>query len=168
MTDQRVETRVDTAPGFTEEPEIKAPDLMSRRAVLRGATATVPTILTLTSGAALARSSNLIGTIQQAQGDVLCLDPRSTNGPTATNPNVYDLGSPPYAEVTRFPHSYQYRAKGSIKGMTPAEVCRYQGPVEVKKVGYGDWKELRRHKSGVMVSNAAAASFGTRISIKDV
>jgi len=168
MTDQRIEARVDSAPGLAEEPVNEAPGLMSRRAVLRSATATVPTILTLTSGAALARSSNLIGTIQQAEGDVLCLDPRSTSGPTRTNPNVYDLGSPPYAEVTQFPQSYQYRAKGSNKAMTPAEVCRYRGPVEIKKAGYGDWKELRRHKPGVMVSNAATASFGTRISIKDV
>lgn len=166
MTEQRVETRNDSAPGIGEERTAGPVGMISRRTVLRGATATVPTILTLTSGAALARSSNLIGTIQQANGDVLCLDPRSTDGPTRRNPNVYDLGSPPYAEVTRIPQANQYRAKDTHKAMTPAEVCRHRGPIEVK-YAYGDWVE-RRHKPGVMVSNAACASFGTRCSVTDI
>jgi hypothetical protein len=167
MTDQRVETRIDPAPGLAQEQAGNVPELMSRRAVLRGVTATVPTILTLTSGAALARSSNLIGTIQTADGDVLCLDPRSTNGPTRENPNVYDLGRRPYAEVARIPRTYRYRAKGSPTEMTPAEVCRYKGPIEVD-YGYGQWRERRPRRPGVMVSNAALASFGTRISTTDI
>jgi hypothetical protein len=167
MTEQRVETRIDSAPGIGEERAQGGSGLISRRTVLRGATATVPTILTLTSGAALARSSNLIGTIQQANGDVLCLDPRSTDGPTRRNPNVYDLGSPPYAEVTRIPQGNQYRAKDTLAAMTPTEVCRYRGSVEVN-YGYGDWTERYRRAPGVMVSNAACASFGTRISITDI
>lgn len=167
MTEQRVETRIDSAPGVGEERTDGPAGLISRRTLLRGATATVPTILTLTSGAALARSSNLIGTIQQANGDVLCLDPRSTNGPTRRNPNVYDLGSPPYAEVTRIPQANQYRAKDTHEAMTPAEVCRHRGPIEVK-YGYGDWMERRRHRPGVMISNAACASFGTRCSVTDI
>ena len=167
MTDQRVETRNDAAPGIAEEQVHNSVGLISRRTVLRGATATVPTILTLASGAALARSSNLIGTIQHTNGDVLCLDPRSTNGATRGNPNVYDLGAPPYAEVTRIPKRYQYRAKDSAKAMTPPEVCRYRGSVEVK-YNYGDWQERRLRRPGVMVSNAAVASFGARISKKDI
>jgi len=167
MTDQRVETRIDPAPGLAQEQAGNVPELMSRRAVLRGATATVPTILTLTSGAALARSSNLIGTIQTADGDVLCLDPRSTNGPIRENPNVYDLGSRPYAEVTQIPSSYRYRAKGSPTEMTPAEVCRYRGPIEVNS-GNGQWQERLRRRPGVMVSNVAVASFGTSISTTDI
>lgn len=168
MTDQRVETRIDTAPGSAGEQVDNTAGLISRRAVLRGATATVPTILTLTSGAALARSSNLIGTTRQANGDVLCLDPRSTNGPIRTNPNVYDLGSPPYAEVKRIPRTYQYREKDSLKALTPAEVCQNRGPVEVKKYVYADWQEARFRGPGVMVSNAAVASFGSRISKTDI
>ena len=167
MTEQRVETRNDSAPGVGEGRTAGPVGMISRRTLLRGATATVPTILTLTSGAALARSSNLIGTIQEANGDVLCLDPRSTKGPTRSNPNVYDLGSPPYAEVTRIPLANQYRAKDTLEAMTPTEVCQYQGSVEVN-YGYGDWTERYRSAPGVMVSNAACASFGTRCSITDI
>ena len=167
MTDQSVETRVESALGLAEEREHKAAVLMTRRAVLRGATATVPTILTLTSGAALAQSSNLIGTVQRANGDVLCLDPRSTNGPTRRNLNVYDLGSPPYAEVSRLPSTYRYRAKHTLKAMTPAEVCRHRGPIEVN-YGSGEWRDLQLRGSGVMISNTAWASFGAAISTKEI
>jgi hypothetical protein len=80
---------------------------------------------------------------------------------------LIDLGSPPYAEVTRIPQTNQYRAKDTQKAMTPTEVCQHRGPIEVK-YAYGDWQERRRYKPGVMVSNAACASFGTRISITDI
>lgn len=140
---------------------------LNRRAVLTGATAVVPTILTLGSGAALARSSNLIGTVKKSQGDVLCLDPRSTNGPTMQNPNVYDLGSPPYGEVTRIPVANKYRAKSSGEALSPTEVCRFNGKVEVKYNGQGSWREQRR-TSGVLVSNAAVGSFGDRIIKTDI
>lgn len=141
--------------------------LLDRRTVLRGATAVVPTILTLGSGAALARSSNLIGTVQKSAGDALCLDPTSTNGPTMQNPNVYDLGSPAYGEVTRIPVAHKYRAKSTGKTLSPAEVCRYEGKVEVKYYGQGPWRE-RRCNTGVLVSNAAVGSFGDRIVKTDI
>jgi hypothetical protein len=140
---------------------------LNRRAVLTGATAVVPTILTLGSGAALARSSNLIGTVKKSPGDVLCLDPQSTNGPSMQNPNLYDLGSPPYGEVTRIPVAHKYRRKSNGDGMSPGEVCRFDGKVEVKYNGSGPWRE-RSRRAGVLVSNAAVASFGDRIIKTDI
>ena len=141
--------------------------LVSRRTVLRGASAALPTILTLSSGAALARSSNLIGTIQQggggSTGEVLCLDPGSTQGPAMHNPNLYDLGSPPYGEVTSIPTDLEYRTKvgGQTVGLTPDEVCLNGGEIEYKLNGWSRNKVLMN--PGAMVSSAAVSSFGNRI-----
>ena len=167
MTDQRDEALREAPTSGAPVASGNAPSLLSRRTVLRGATATVPTILTLASGSALARSSNLIGTIKNSQGDVLCLDPRSTNGATYNNPNVYDLGSPAYGEVTRIPTAHKYRNKGNKKDLTPPEVCKLNGTVEVKYNGSGSWRDKQR-RNGVMVSNAAVASFGGRIVKTDI
>lgn len=142
---------------------------LSRRSLLRTTTATVPTILTLASGSAIARSSNLIGTIADAgTNDALCLKPSSTQGPLPTNPNVYDLGAPAYGEVTRFPRVHRYR-KPSDPGtdISPSKACRVDGALQVKYNGSGPWVNKTR-TAGVMVSNAAAASFGTRIISTDI
>ena len=55
MTDERDPSSGDASQGVTAGQE---PVSVSRRMLLRGATAAVPTILTLQSGAALANSSN--------------------------------------------------------------------------------------------------------------
>src|SRR5690606_14887248 len=75
--------------------------VLTRRLVVRGAAAAVPTILTLRSGAALARSSNLVSTstdLSDPEGDLFhCLDSSSVEQVGA---NRYDLGEPPEANVT--------------------------------------------------------------------
>lgn len=82
---------------------------IDRRKLLRGASAAVPAILTLQSGAALARSSNLIGANPYSgasDGKYNCLD---FDGIDRTDkPNVYDLGSPPMAHVTRIDADARY------------------------------------------------------------
>ena len=170
MTDQLDKTIVE--PGGDAEPQsaVTAPGLINRRTMLRGATATLPTILTLTSGAALAASSNLIRTVQSTSGDVLCLQPGSTqtpNGLTPQNPNVYDLGSPPYGEVTRFPTANRYRDGSTSTDVSAQEACRLNGTLQVKYGGSGPWNDKTR-TAGVMVSNAAVTSFGARIITTDI
>ena len=145
---------------------------VSRRALLRTTTATAPTILTLASGAAIARSSNLIGTMANADNkDVLCLDPKSTQGPLTTNPNVYDLGAPAYGEITRFPLTNRYRKNTNndddSRDLSPSEACHVDGGLKVKYNGSGPWVDKTR-RMGVIVSNAAAASFGSRIISTDI
>jgi hypothetical protein len=163
MTDQRdkaTESR-DAGVGLPLG-QVDTPGL-SRRAMLRGATLAVPTILTLGSGAALAASSNLLGTNQTATAtDVNCLDPRSTKGALPTNPNVYDLGSPPYGEVTVIPSTNRYRDKATDLDITTSQVCQLDGTVKVKYNGTGPWVEKTRYP-GAMTSAAAMASFGSRI-----
>jgi hypothetical protein len=74
----------------------------SRRAILRGGVVAMPAILTLQSGAALARSSNLISAASSGTTDrlgrTLCLDTNSVK-PAGRHRGVYDLDDPPYAEV---------------------------------------------------------------------
>ena len=167
MTDQYDGSPQTPLPDVSEHSRSGPPELLSRRAVLRGATATVPTILTLASGAALARSSNLISTTRTAPaGDVLCLDPRTTSGMVKKNPNLIDLGQPPYAEVTRIPLKYGYQAKDTAQALTAPEVCQFNGTVQVN-YGDGYWRDKSR-RSGVFVSNAACASFAGRIVITDI
>lgn len=168
MTDQRDEATLQAAAGVVPHDGAEAPESPSRRAMLRGVTATVPTILSLTSGAALAATSNLISTLpDQTAGDVYCLDPGSTQGQTS-NPNVYDLGAPPFGEVTRFPTVNKYRNESSpSQELTPAEACKLDGTVGVKYNGSGPWVAKTR-TPGVLVSNAAVTSFGSRIITTDI
>jgi hypothetical protein len=163
MTDQRDQATdprdpgVDVPLGRADTPNLQ------RRAMLRGATVAVPTILTLGSGAALAASSNLLGTNQTpTTADVNCLDPRSTQGTLPTNPNVYDLGSPPYGEVTVIPSTNRYRNPIDNSALTTSQVCQFNGSVQVKYGGTGPWVSKTRYP-GAMTSVSAMASFGSRI-----
>jgi hypothetical protein len=166
MTEQRTETEGGADGGHAgRTSKIN----LGRRALLRTTTATAPTILTLASGAALARSSNLIGTMANKNtGDVLCLDPNSTQGALPTNPNVYDLGAPAYGEVTRFPLGNRYRKKiADSRDISPSEACHVNGELQVKYNYSGRWVDKNR-RAGVIVSNAAVASFGSRIISTDI
>ena len=74
---------------------------LARRSVLKGAIAAAPVIATLPSGAALARSSNLISSTSPAgaldgSGRTLCLDLSSGE----LSGTVMDLGVPPSGSVT--------------------------------------------------------------------
>jgi hypothetical protein len=163
MTDQRDQATESRDAGV--EAPVGQPDTpdLSRRAMLRGATVAVPTILTLGSGAALAASSNLLGTNQTpTTTDVNCLNPASTQGTLPTNPNVYDLGAPPYGEVTVIPSTNRYRNKATGLDITTSEACQLNGTVQVKYNGSGPWVDKTR-TAGAMASAAAMASFGSRI-----
>jgi len=162
-TDQREQATGSPAAGVDAPVVQSAPANLTRRAMLHGATVAVPTILTLGSGAALAASSNLLATnTTPTTADVNCLDPMSTQGTLPTNPNVYDLGSPPYADVTVIPSANRYRNPATNTDMTTSQVCRFNGTVQVKYNGTGAWQNKTR-TTGAMASASALASFGSRI-----
>ena len=84
------------------EPAGNLPESRRRR-FLKG-TVAIPVIMTLHSGAALARTSNLVGSTQDivsamtdANGDLFCVHPGSNGGSTSDNP--VDLGDHPSATV---------------------------------------------------------------------
>ena len=111
---------------------------MSRRALLRGVAVTLPTVLTLHSGAALAMSSNVIrqavGAPKDPNGNYLCLDVSSTYGETRKR-GVYDLGSPPHAEVTAIPSETPFYAepKDGSRQVTGPEMCDRGGTYYYKE-----------------------------------
>ncbi|MFP5407152.1 MAG: hypothetical protein ACLGHY_12730, partial [Gammaproteobacteria bacterium] len=119
----------------------RSPDAsMRRRVMLRGAAAAVPTILTLHSGAALARSSNLLsvadGAPVDAEGRNLCLDESSVELSPGSR-KAYDLGEPPHANVTAIhPERGYYRdTQPGGEPVLPQEMCQTGGDFYIKEGG---------------------------------
>lgn len=144
-------------------------NLVSRRLLLKGSVSSLPAILTLHSGAALARSSNLIGAARtaspDANGRTLCLDVDSVY-PADGNPYVYDLGEPAYARVTAIhERDYRYRPRWRASGVSEAEMCQ-NGGTYYYRTGWS-WNEAKVSK-GVLVSATALSSFAGDIVISDL
>ena len=152
------------------------PVKIGRRALLRGATSAVPAILTLQSGAALARSSNLIGANPYSgasNGKYNCLD---FDGIDRTDkPRVYDLGSPPMAHVTRIDADSRYYAtdpnqayggwSGGPSEVSKSKMCADGGTYYRKS----RWNTKRvQVKRGMLVSATALNSFSSGINYTDV
>ena len=144
------------------------PTSMGRRAILRGGVTAMPVILTLQSGAALARSSNLIGEALGARdkdtGDVLCLDTTPTHIDQLSS-GKFDLGD--YgAKVNVIPSDVDYYPAydGGASGVsvTPDAFCRDGGSRKYKD---GGWNYVELPQNGVVVSNMALDSVGARTPI---
>lgn len=139
-----------------------------RRALVRGAFAAVPTVLTLHSGAALARSSNLIGTIDVPKQDesAFCLETTGLTTVPDTNPPMYDLGAQPTANVREYSHTRQYYSDYSctVKAY-PGDMCRNGGSYWYKKSD-GTKVKVQFPTGGGLVSATALSSFaGTNVNI---
>jgi hypothetical protein len=152
---------------------------LSRRALLRGASSALPVVLTLQSGAALAQSSNLIGTVKQAQqaigpgNRVQCLDMASAVDGT---PSKLDLGPDPMLHVQYVTQRKYYRGKSNGKSgdedrpVSIEQMCK-EGGVFWYRDG-GDWRKTypgysrRGVEAGFLVSATALASFASSIRVK--
>lgn len=135
---------------------------MRRRVMLRGAAAAVPTILTLHSGAALARSSNLLSVADGAPSDALgrnlCVDESSVTVDPGTR-KAYDLGQPPQANVTGISQRTYYRdSSGSGATVTPQQMCQSGGEYYYK----GD---PGLNSLGVATEKGDNSLFGVRVSV---
>lgn len=151
------------------------PVSVARRALLRGAMATVPTVMTLHSGAALARSSNLVGvgpTAGSEGGKFRCMDTETVY--KTDNPNVYDLGDPPMAHVTTIRDNVTYQRLervGNSSNFKPgatvhaSDMCR-EGGTFYRNSGSSSGNVAV--KRGVLVSATALASFSGSIRYTDV
>jgi len=151
---------------------------LSRRDLLRRTAVSMPAVLTLHSGAALARSSNLISAstaeYTDDAGRTLCLDVDSVYS-VGTDGDVFDLGEPPYARVNAI-RDRDYRAEpaGSGRVVSEAEFCRSGGPVYVQNADINNdgiiergWSEMRTNR-GALVSATALSSFAGSIQINDL
>lgn len=103
MTEERLNKQA-------EQMKLKAsadkPSENKRRRLIKGAVAAIPVIMTLHSGAALARTSNLVGEItdigaaaKDGNNDLICLRPGGTDADVDSIP--VDLGTDPVASVDR-------------------------------------------------------------------
>lgn len=158
--------------GKTEIKDGKSGSLnsVSRRSLLKGTAVAMPAILTLQSGAALARSSNLISTIDykspDSLGRTLCLDLDSVV-PATRRGNTFDLGAPPagpYAEVTAInERDYYAEANRGSDPVDEAEICRDGMTAYYQDHG---WNRIDAH--GGMVSATALNSFAGSIVVTDL
>lgn len=133
---------------------------LNRRRLLKVAVATAPVIATLPSGAALARSSNLIGATSgpgtDSLGRTLCVD--VTSGPYANG--LIDLGAPPsgraYAIRNR---DYRVDDHWYASSVSERQMCNQGGTFY--HYNYG-WRTVKVPK-GIVVSATALSSFAGSI-----
>jgi hypothetical protein len=130
----------------------------SRRRLLKGGATALPAILTLHSGAALARSSNLLSASASYEvdslGRTLCVDITSVV-PVDDYSQIYDLGDPPHAVINVIRGEAEGRIyyvnkddKDSGNSIHPGLMCEQSGPWEVVDV-----------PQGFVASSMAASSF---------
>ncbi|HJR71882.1 MAG TPA: hypothetical protein VKA43_17690 [Gammaproteobacteria bacterium] len=125
-----------------------------------------PVIATLSSGAALARSSSLISSTSpsgalDALGRTQCLDKRSGD----LKGTVMDLGTPPSGSVTAITQrDYRTEPKGSAAPISEAEMCARGGDFYYQSSGW----QTARVPRGILVSATALSSFAGSIRFTEV
>jgi hypothetical protein len=155
--------------------------------LLRGASAAVPTILTLQSGAALAASSNLLGTVNDAgaaigktgldgRPNVQCLVLDPTMGGT---PERLDLGANPLLQMQYIPQRNYYsqsnyaaadKGPGTTGYVTITDMC-HKGGTYYYKSSNGPKAALsvpqgNAIQPGFLVSSTALTSFASSIAVE--
>lgn len=147
------------------------PRSISRRAVLRGGVTAMPAILTLQSGAALARSSNLITASSpdttDALGRTMCLDLNSVEY-TSESGTAFDLGEPPSPATVNIlePRDYRVEPNRSAEKISAGVACERGGPIYYKPEGGGPWARIdlpQYPRSGVVVSSGSMTSMADHV-----
>jgi len=161
MTDQSRKNRIEESGKLPEQPAT-----VSRRALLRGGVTAMPAILTLQSGAALARTSNLISAAPRGTTDrlgrTLCLDTNSVY-PAGGSGDVYDLGEPPRAEVNiisdRVYHADRNRGSDVV---SKGAMCEGGTFYYNDRDGTG-WHSVELPYRGIVVSSGAMTSIADHV-----
>ena len=145
----------------------------SRRRLLKGGATALPAILTLHSGAALARSSNLLSASESYEvdslGRTLCVDITSVV-PVDDYSQIYDLGDPPHAVINVIRGEAEGRLyylhkddKDLGNSVHPGLICEQGGQYWVKPA-QGPWELVEVPQGFVaMGSSVAATSFAADI-----
>lgn len=141
---------------------------LTRRRFIRGAVATTPVLATLPSGAALARSSNIVtkasGGVDRS-GRTLCLDARSGRG-LMSGGTAIDLGQPPHGRVSAIrERDYRVGDHSTAAEVSESKMCR-NGGYYYYKTSWG-WKKVSVPK-GLTMSAMALSSFAGTISITEI
>ena len=152
---------------MTDEPVPKDQKL-SRRKMMRVAIATAPIIATIPTGAALARSSNVIsasapGDSLDRWGRTLCLDARS--GTLDASRTSLDLGPSPSGSVVGInQRDYRVDANWGAAKVSEADMCKHGGTFNYWNYG---WRKVKVPR-GLTVSATALSSFAGRLYTTDV
>jgi hypothetical protein len=150
------------------------PKSFSRRALIKGGVTAMPAILTLQSGAALARSSNLISEMATESAEFAaththCVDKGSVIQDFGDG--TYDLGTTRSAHVTNIANdNTYYLSKGQNDPVSPRAMCEMG--TSATKDGVFYWKEgdlwvssdLNSGNQGFVVSAGAYSSFAFDVS----
>lgn len=154
MKDQ--DKNIDGQPETADKPQSAG-----RRSLLKGTATALPAILTLQSGAALARSSNLISTTQykmpDRQGRTLCLDLDSVD--SIRGSGVADLGPSPSPHIYAInERDYHLEANAGSATVDETTLCHRGGRAFFQDRG---WQEINMpHRApGGIVSATAIMSF---------
>ena len=151
---------------MSNENKSTNPNVLSRRSVVKVALATAPIIATLPTGAALARSSNLISASAPSgaldgSGKTLCL---SASSGTMSGTSM-DLGNWPHGYVTTItPRDYRVDNKGSAATVTEGSMCNQGGTFYYQQAG---WQQVNVPR-GMLVSATALSSFAGSIRYTNV
>jgi hypothetical protein len=141
---------------------------LNRRRLLKVAVATAPIIATLPSGAALARSSNLIRpasawAARDARDRTLCLDRNSGQG---YSNGAVDLGVPPSGNVNAIvDRTHRLDDRWSAAQVSEADMCKNGG--SYYHYANGSWKKVTVPR-GILVSGTALSSFVGSIVVKEI
>ncbi|WP_405234381.1 hypothetical protein [Lentisalinibacter salinarum] len=145
---------------------VSGPKSISRRSILKGSVKAMPVVLTLHSGAALARSSNLISGTVTPHVDELnrtaCLDTTSVD--PAGSPDLYDMGEPPHARVHMINERNYYKSDDASSPISEAQMCETGGTYYYKDQG---WQSVNMPK-GMLVSGTALTSFAGAVNYVDL
>ncbi len=140
----------------------------SRRALLNGAVRAMPAVLTLQSGAALARSSNLISASprdhKDRYGRTLCLDLRTVR-PDGRSGRVYDLGHPAYGRVTALRDREYYAAPDHRSAaVSEARMCHEGGTYYYRARRYRHWSNQELEGDSVQQAPQGDQQFAGSVS----
>jgi hypothetical protein len=123
----------------------------------------MPAILTLHSGAALARSSNLISATPYEGGDAWCME---TSTAELLSDGKYDYGDLGNARVNVLPDSTYYAGPGYSNPIGSAETfCNLGGSGNYKSPYTGKGETAVLQGPGIVVSSNAYNSISSRITI---
>ena len=138
------------------------PTSISRRKMLKAGLTAMPVVLTLQSGEALARSSNLISAapgMRNIDGNALCLDTRTAD---LLSGGKYDLDTRD-ATVNAIPDVDYYLSRG-FKGepISADTFCELGGS---RQYHAGGWHQVDLPTNGIIVSANALNSVSSRADI---
>ena len=145
------------------------PVSLGRRMLLRRGVIAMPAILTLHSGAALARSSNLISASPfetDANDNVWCMGTSTATADSPLPTGAYDFGDSGHTTVDVFPNTDYVSGTGQSKvTMTADQFCASGGSADYHLAGGGAPKTVTLQSPGIVVSSNAYNSLSPRLSI---